>query len=354
LLTQLAAAWVRLRSASPEPLTVHLCTNNHASKTQAKGAGPIARARATGPRSLATFVARSFDPVRLEIARGTVQWADLAILPEVVDWVPVWEALRTLTKLTDDDFVAFVGDLELRFGLVLGDPLLRPDHEPADGEVAHLAHTLEEIVRDPAQPVELSRDQLMERLGWQERLRYRHPHQFPVPTVYTTNEVARQALEERLKHLPGGYLALVGPAGSGKSTLLASLKIQGHVARYYAFVPDAPDPLSSRGEADSFLHDVSLALQESGLYRQGIGNDLRTQRLVLSDQLDQAGQRWRTRGERTIVVVDGLDHIPREQNPTRSLLEELPNPAALPDGVFRVFEVERCSVGARLTGRHSL
>ncbi|MEU3466095.1 ATP-binding protein [Streptomyces sp. NPDC006733] len=344
LLTQLAAAWVRLRTASPEPLTVHLCTNNHASKTQAKGASPIARARTTGPRSLATFVARSFDPVRLEIARGTAQWEDLAILPEVVDWAPVWEALRTLVKLTDDDFVAFVGDLELRFGLVLGDPLLRPDHEPVDGEVAHLAHTLEEIVRDPAQPVELSRDQLMERLGWQDRLRYRHPHQFPVPTVYTTNEVARQALEGRLQHLSGGYLALVGPAGSGKSTLLASLKIQGHVARYYAFVPDAPDPLSSRGEADSFLHDVSLDLQESGLYRRGIGNDLRTQRLVLSDQLDQAGQRWRTRGERTIVVVDGLDHIPREQNPTRSLLEELPNPAALPDGVFIILGTQTTSI----------
>ncbi|MFJ1859961.1 hypothetical protein ACIOHA_21915 [Streptomyces anulatus] len=344
LLTQLAAAWARLRTAAPEPLTVHLCTNNHASSTQAKGASPIARATATGTRSLATFVARSFEPVRLEIAKGTVRWVDLTELPEVVDWAPVWETLRTLTKLTDDDFVSFVGDLELRFGLLLGDPLLRPDHEPTDGEVAHLAHTLEEIVRDPAGPVELSRDQLMDRLGWQDRLRYRHPHEFPVPTVYTTNEVARQALEVRLQHLPGGYLALVGPAGSGKSTLLASLKIQGHVARYYAFVPDAPDPLSSRGEADSFLHDVSLALQESGLYRHGIGNDLRTQRLVLSDQLDQAGQRWRTRGERTIIVVDGLDHIPREQNPTRSLLEELPNPAALPDGVFIILGTQAASI----------
>lgn len=334
LLTQLAGAWMRLRAAAPEPLTVHLCTNNHASSTQARGASPIARATATGPRSLATFLARSFEPVRLEIAQGVVVWSDLAELTEVVDWAPVWEALRTLTKLTDEDFVAFVGDLELKFGLLLGDPLLRPDHEPTDSEVAHLAHTLEEVVRDPAQPVELSRDQLMERLGWQDRLRYRHPHQFPVPTVYTTNEKARRALEGRLQHLSGGYLALVGPAGSGKSTLLASLKIQGVVARYYAFVPDAPDPLSSRGEADSFLHDVSLALQESGLYRHGIGNDLRTQRFVLSDQLDQAGQRWATRGERTVIVVDGLDHIPREQNPTRSLLEELPSPAALPDGVF--------------------
>ncbi|MFD9657107.1 hypothetical protein [Streptomyces mirabilis] len=344
LLTQLADAWQRLRATASEPLSVYLCTNNHASTTAAKGSTPIANATASGTRSFATFLARSFEPVRLEIAQGTMRWHDLAELTEVVDWAPVWEALRTLAKLTDDDFVAFVRDLELTFGLQLDDPLLRPDHSPRDGELAHLAYTLEEIVRDPAQPVQLSRDQLMDRLGWRDRMRYRHPHQFPVPTVYKTNEVAREALEGRLNRLPGGYLALVGPAGSGKSTLLASLKIQGHVARYYAFVPDAPDPLSSRGEADSFLHDVSLALQVGGLYRPGIGNDLRTQRAVLNEQLDQAGQRWNARGERTIVVVDGLDHIPREQNPTRSLLEELPSPAALPPGVFIVLGTQTTSI----------
>jgi hypothetical protein len=87
-------------------------------------------------------------------------------------------------------------------------------------------------------------------------------------------------------------------------------------------------------EADSFLHDLSLALANGGLYRSGYGNDLRSQRSVLLDQLDKAGQRWRDQGESTVIVVDGLDHIPREQNPERSMLEELPAPAALPEGVF--------------------
>ncbi len=334
LLTKLAAAWRRLRSVSSDPLTVYLCTNNHASSNPATGTTPIARATAGGTRSLATFLARSFEPVRLKIAQGTTRWSDLVELPEVVQWAPVWDAMRTFTKLTDNEFVGFVRDLELKFGFQLGDPLVRPDHDPTDREIAHLAQTLQDIVRDPARPVQLSRDQLMDRLGWSGRLRYRHPHQFPIPAVYTTNEAARTGLESRLNRLSGGYIALVGPVGSGKSTLLASLKLQGHVARYYAFVPDAPDPLSSRGEADSFLHDVSLALEESGLYRPGIGNDLRTQHAVLHEQLDHAGQRWKERGEWTVIVVDGLDHIPREQNPTRSLLEELPAPAALPDGVF--------------------
>jgi hypothetical protein len=155
------------------------------------------------------------------------------------------------------------------------------------------------------------------------------------PSSTTTSASAHASeLEARLATLPGGYVALIGPAGSGKSTLLASLTLPGRVARYYAFVPDAPDPLSGRGEADSFLHDLSLALANGGLYRSGYGNDLRSQRSVLLDQLDKAGQRWRDQGESTVIVVDGLDHIPREQNPERSMLEELPAPAALPEGVF--------------------
>ena len=187
---------------------------------------------------------------------------------------------------------------------------------------------------DPARPVQLSREELLGRLGWSDVFRYRHPHRFPVPAVYTANEAARAALENRLAALTGGYLALVGPAGSGKSTLLASLNVPGRVVRYYAFIPDAPDPLSGRGEADSFLHDLTLSLEEGGLYRSGYGNDLPAQRAILTEQLDMAGRRWTDHGERTVIIVDGLDHIPREQHPTRSLLDELPAPAAVPDGVF--------------------
>nr|WP_009473028.1 hypothetical protein [Rhodococcus sp. JVH1]EJJ01628.1 hypothetical protein JVH1_0775 [Rhodococcus sp. JVH1] len=344
LLTKLADAWRRLKPLSSDPLTVYLCTNNLASSSSSTGNSPIARAAASGPHSLATFVARSFEPVQLMIRSGTPVWSDLSKIPEVEQWAPVWTALRDLTGLTDDEFVSFVGDFEMKFGLQLGDPLMRPDQDPSEGEVGHLAQTLQNIVRDPAQPTHLTRDDLMHRLGWSERLRYRHPHQFPVPAVYTTNEAARTGVESLLNRLTGGYIALVGPAGSGKSSLLTNLRFDGHLARYYAFVPDAPDPLSSRGEADSYLHDVSLALEESGLPRQGIGNDLPTQRAVLFRQLDDAGRRWTEREERTVIVIDGLDHIPREQRPSRSLLEELPPPAALPNGVFVVLGTQTTSI----------
>lgn len=344
LLRKLADSWHRLKAASSDPLTVYLCTNNYPSNAPSTGNTPLARSSASGTRSLATFVARSFQPIQLKIKNGTILWSELSKLSEVDQWAPVWTALREFTNLSDDDFVGFVGDFEMRFVLQLDNPLVRPDHDPTDGEIGHLAQTLQNIVRDQAQPVHLTRDQLMDRLQWSERLRYRHPHQFPVPAVYTTNKAARTGLESLLNRLSGGYIALVGPAGSGKSSLLASLRLQGHLARYYAYVPDAPDPLSSRGEASSYLHDVSLALEDSGLPRQGIGNDLPTQRAVLARQLDAAGQRWIYQEERTVIMIDGLDHVSREQNPSRSLLEELSMPTALPDGVFVVLGTQTTAI----------
>jgi len=333
LLPELAEAWKRLRETWKGPLVVHLCTNDYASVAGPQVGTPLAEVAADGPRHFAAFLARSFQPIRQHIARGGARWVALARLSEVEQWASAWDALRVAAGLDDDQFVSFIRDFEMSFTLA-DDPLLHPDRDSSDADLTKIASTLQDLVADPARPVQLSREDLLARLGWSDVLRYRHPHRFPVPAVYTANEAARGALESRLAALTGGYLALVGPAGSGKSTLLASLNVSGRIVRYYAFVPDAPDPLSGRGEADSFLHDLTLSLEEGGLYRSGYGNDLSGKRAILIDQLDQAGRRWADERERTVIIVDGLDHIPREQHPARSLLDELPPPAALPDGVF--------------------
>lgn len=55
----------------------------------------------------------------------------------------------------------------------------------------------------------------------------------------------------------------------------------------------------------------------------------------------QAGERFDRDGIRTIIVVDGLDHVPREERPTNSLLGELPLPAAIPNGVVFVLGTQR-------------
>lgn len=346
LLGRLAEARARLRTSWAGALEVRLWSNENASAAPPAAGSPLAECTADGPRHFAAFLARSWRPVQELLRDGAARWADAAALPEVAQWLPAWDALRAASGThDDDDFVGLVRDLVLHFGPAVEDRLLRPDEAPTDPDVAHLAATLQALVADPARPLELSRAELVDRLGWNDRLRFRNPHAFPVPALYASNASAKQRLQARLDELAGGYVALVGPAGAGKSTLLAALSWPGRrTVRYYAFVPDASDPLSGRGEADSFLHDVSLALEGVGFRRSGHANDLRTRHSVLRDQLSDAGELYRTTGEATVIVVDGLDQIPREQNPTRSLLEELPAPGALPDGVFVVLGTQTTSV----------
>ena len=119
---------------------------------------------------------------------------------------------------------------------------------------------------------------------------------------------------------------------------------QRRVVRYYAFVPDAADPLSGRGEADSFLHDVSLALEGVGLRRGGYGNDLHTKRTVLQGQLAAAGERWRNTGEVTVIVVDGLTTSRASRTRRGPFIEELPPPAGLPEGVFVVLGTQTTGI----------
>ncbi|GGJ88273.1 hypothetical protein GCM10010123_17330 [Pilimelia anulata] len=345
LVARLAQAWQRIRETWSGPLEIGLWSNENPSAAAPRKGSALASSSALPPRHFAAFLARSWMPLRERLRRGDGSWSQVAALPEATAWQSAWEALRVATGLDADAFAAFVGDLDLHFGPAVEDPLLRPDEAPRDEDLEHLAATLQALVADPARPMQLSREALFERLGWTDRLRYRNRHTFPVPTVYTANEAARRQLQVRLDELTGGYVALVGPAGAGKSTLLASLTWpKRRIVRYYAFVPDASDPLSGRGEADSFLHDVSLALEGVGFRRRGYGNDLRSQRAVLQAQLSEAGERWRDSEEATVIVVDGLDHIPREQNPSRSLLEELPSPVGLPEGVFVVLGTQTTGI----------
>lgn len=335
LIRRLAEAWSRMRASRDGPTTVHLRSNEAPSVANPAGNSALGRCRAASPKHFAAFIARSFNLVRDDLRSGAT--ADEVLEMEAYrDWEPAWDGLRGASGLSQEDFLQFVVDFDLVLGPTFEEPLaVDPGRHD---QLRHMAATIEALVADPRRPVQLSKQELLDELGWSDLLKFRNPHSFPVPTVYAANQTAQDALLSRRRTLPGGYLALLGPAGSGKSTLLSAMEwLPGdHVARYYAFVPDSPDPLSGRGEASGFLHDVAFAMEDLGIARSGYANDLDNKRLVFFDQLERAGRRWDESGDVTIIVVDGLDHIPREQRPERSLIDELPPPQALPDGVFIV------------------
>ena len=80
-------------------------------------------------------------------------------------------------------------------------------------------------------------------------------------------------------------------------------------------------------------------LQRSGLdpsERQITSNDIDGLRRQLFEQLDSGSAEFADTRRRTIVVVDGLDHVERDYSGNDSLLIELPRPEELPVGVLFV------------------
>ncbi len=348
LLGRLVGSWAAIRKSWDGRLIIHLCTNGQPSVSPPAGGSVLASATAVGPKHFAAFLARSFVPAQRAIRDNLLDMAAFQSQDVFAEWEPVWTELQRVSSLDDDDFLSFVHDFEFDFGVgALGEvpsTLQGASDLQAQDDLRILATELQACVADPARPRRLDRAELLHRLGWEARLRYKNRHEFPVPGTFTPNHAATRALHEALTNLDGGYVALIGPAGSGKSTLLSDVTIEGRVIRYYAFVPDSPNPLSHRGEAESFLNDLSLALEEAGIFRRGQPSGLPGLRACIGQQLARAQEAWSARGEKTIIIIDGLDHIPREQNPSRSMLDELPAPAGLGDGVFVVLGSQTATV----------
>jgi hypothetical protein len=93
-----------------------------------------------------------------------------------------------------------------------------------------------------------------------------------------------------------------------------------------------------RAEAFDFLHDVIGQLKQQSLGREIFtGTQLPELRSQFEAILAEASQRFRREQIRTLIVIDGLDHVPREERPQESFLRELPLPHSIPEGVVFVF-----------------
>jgi hypothetical protein len=187
-------------------------------------------------------------------------------------------------------------------------------------------------------------DDLYKALRWRNAFGQRHSHVFPVDLLVQGNPQTEDALRLALDQAESGYIALIGPPGSGKSTLLQAGMLPTPRAvfiRYLAFVPDEGHGLG-RAEAADFLMDMIVQLKKQGLGHNVMpGSELPELRAQLEGLLHEAGARYIKDTIRTVVIVDGLDHIPREERPQHSLLKQLPLPHALPRGVLFILGSQR-------------
>jgi hypothetical protein len=336
LIGSLAAAWSAISRADGRRPRMHLRTNDHPHSDSRRPSKVFATATTTAPKHFAAFLATSVGPAVQSYRDGEGDWEQILKHEPHAGWAAAWKELETAVGLPDpDDFPDFLADLQLEF-LPLQEAAVVEQPRALDPDLEHLAAHLERLVALPSRKVEYTKKELLAELGWTDRAELRNPHQFPMPIEYGANTAAYDTLTACLADHNAGYIALLGPAGCGKSTLLQDLEPRGRVIRYFSFIPDSAAPFSSRGEAASFLHDLTLSLELAGLPRPNSQSDLTGLQACLHHQVIQAGKEFERSAIRTTVIIDGIDHISREQHPTQSLVEVLPAPAALPAGVVFV------------------
>jgi len=255
------------------------------------------------------------------------------------------EAIATSTGYSGEELDQFLSHCELDLGFDL-EELAGSGHARRTKDVVDLAHFLIDQVAASSGVVHITRAELLSGLGWTDRFELTFKHDFPVDErLYRPVDETVQAIAQAIARHDRGYIALVGPPGSGKSTALThTLRYAKGIrlVRYYAFVRD--DPRLGRGEAAAFLHDLCLSLEPlvpRAARRRDRGSDLESLREEIAALLAEVSADWQTSSTKTVILIDGLDHIAREQSPARSLIHELPNPNAIPEGVLVVLGTQR-------------
>jgi hypothetical protein len=160
---------------------------------------------------------------------------------------------------------------------------------------------------------------------------------FPPPQIpYEQNATAADRLKQLIEAVSGGYIAVTGCAGVGKSTLVQDVLSHADYPffiPYYAFLPDGEGNPRDRGEALTFFQDVIGRLDKFFTDRYSLGiTDVAQGREALREHMAKAHEQYVIHGRKTILLVDGLDHVSREVGLRSSILHELPNPDEVPEG----------------------
>ena len=277
--------------------------------------------------NFASFIRHIFEPLRL---------GNLTVAGVPTGWQPALDRFREASGVEPEELSLFLRALHIDLNAGRGIPVATSTRR---SDILALSDALIRRVSESFDVVELDEHHLLELMGWTERTRLHSRHEFPVDLdIYSPLDEAIDQLNDIVARHDSGYVAVVGPPGAGKSTLLSQALTGGtdRVVRYFAYVPRTSAG-RTRMTAWSFLHDIVLMLHRSGLgsrEREIASSDVNELRLQLAEQLDSGSVEFTEKQRRTIVIVDGLDHVDRDYSGNDSLLNELPTPEELPAGVL--------------------
>jgi len=254
------------------------------------------------------------------------------------EWKVAVEKLINASELTENELMEFMDhchfDLEYRRPVNIAQS---QQEQATINDIKSIADLLVQLKIEKREAT-LTRDQLISRLRWSSRFEFKSRHEYPTPNPYTPITGTQQELLQVIADSRSGYIALTGTPGSGKSTLLTrSLQDANYrVVRYYAYVPNSIQNI--RGESDSFFHDIlhTLTLQNAIRLKGILPIEREALIEVFNDALRDLHEDWKANGKKTLIVIDGIDHIEREQHPMRSLISDLPLPVSIPEGVLLI------------------
>lgn len=339
-LVDLAISWNRLRDAFPtHTLQLHFLTTQHPSTSTH---GNVFLPKINHPPSepsFAAFVREAWQPYQ-----NALQHNLPFSVPAV--WNAAFDFWREKSGLSPSEFGSFAKSINIIFGFSfpsLQDVELYARHQDIERLYLHF-HSKVGEAKSSHQPIVLSNDDLQILLG-RDRFHQRNVHYFKVSDWYTPIEDSVEELQNAIAETESGYLAVVGSPGSGKSSLLTRTLIDAprdeRVVQYYAYLPEERDYASPpRGEAVNFLQDVTQQLDHYG-FRADVSLpelNIDTLRAKFSRQLEILANDYRVTHHKTLILLDGLDHISREQTNQidKSLVGFLPPPLLLPIGVVFV------------------
>ena len=256
-------------------------------------------------------------------------------LPEVAD---VWTILAEHTGLAGSALSEFAKSCRL----TLGHPQ-PPGPEVDSQDWRHYHKQFEDLYRALAtwvadRPSEdfAERQLLLSAIGQQVYeavlIQKFPPSQIP----YEKNGTSSEHIRQLIKDTAGGYIAVTGPAGIGKSTLVQDVLANAddpYFIPYFAFLPDGEGNPRDRGQALTFFQDVIGRLDKFYGHRYSLGiTDVGQGRDALRQHMATANEQYLTHGHKTILLIDGLDHVLREVGLQNSILHELPRPSEIPAG----------------------
>jgi hypothetical protein len=271
-------------------------------------------------------------------------------------WNEIIKDLSSLTNLSEIEFNEFVKN-NFQFHpnhQAHSFTVVRSNYSKQDKDLNDLKSFIIEKVAHPNREVHFTAEEIINSLGWEDRFKTSFNHELFIDYKrYQPINSSLIRIDNVLSQNKGGYIFLVGGPGTGKSTLLThwAKNKEDRIVKYYAF--DFTNPSNwknyyERGDSTSLYFDLVFQLKREGIYDKDIlpYKHLSHLKEVFHEQIEILGNDFKKTGKRTVLIIDGLDHVPREYtNVSKSFLMDLPKPSSLPDGVYIIlgsqsFELE--------------